>query len=603
MINKDELHYDIEKEQDRDYAKALVYEDYGDHATDGLFDELEAQYSHRSNFWNEIKIALNERITNEKALEEQKAREVNKENLQQALKQIGMVLDDSTGKYGMEIDELLTRRKSLIEEIKKETETMKDKEEEYDPEMPDYLGDELHYDIEEELRHCKIPEISNLLKDAKQIEKELDYRESREFFLPEYKKPRENFDELNASLEAIVNKYVKTQEKEIPSEPTKESEEKPLPVSENLSKKNGINLNDGFKSNANYLYPKENFRELIGEVNLRRIEKTDLERIDKSIDKRIAENNQPTVAEIKNLALRAVAKIEMNEDKAIFMQQTRENINKFVQHNPGTSFSKRQYSDIMKRAEKSMSPLEVSQDMYKISQVNNLTDSFIEQMKDNGITVSRRFQDLLAQKIEREQVSMTSIQSIMDKTIETTKLQNFHIKKVDMGDKNSNEKLPVQLTDFHADGVRKGSITISDDETFGSITAELNTGKPTKEGRNSVIIVDMTKNDKGFYTSNGLEMTKERAITFAEKSLTNAINTNRVIENFQVEVISYISGKELEKAVMETIDEMRQSKSKQITDTAKPIQNEKIAATAVKPEVKEQSKESPSKSVVEGPDL
>lgn len=491
---------------------------------------------------------VKEKSERQGAVERQKALEVSKEKLQSAQEQIEVELDNFVGKYGTEADDLFTRRKYLIEEIRNGRKETKIKDlDEYIPDNPDYLRDELYYDIEVKLRET-IPEIHSLLADAERIDEELHYRWLRdENSLPnrQFREPRKNFDEINASLEGIVSKHVKTQENAIPIEQTKES---PLPASENVKteekttpterakreymEKSGMS-EGGLKPYDKYVSPKESFREIIGEKNLEKMGKDDLERIDKSIDKRMSQNNPPTVAEIKNLALRATAKIEENAGRKAFMEQTKENIAKFVEENPGTGFSKRQYSDIMKRAEKSMSPIEVRMDLYKVSQVNNLTNSFMEQMKDSGISVSRRFEDLLAQNIERGRVSMANVQNIMDKTIERVQSQEFKIdKKV-----RENETFKADsIVDYYVDGKRAGSVVeLEDKNGVGEIIAYLDAKSESK----SIFSIHKLEEDALYQTDKGEKMSREQAAAMAEKSVVNAINTVRLMDAFKHETFVY----------------------------------------------------------------
>jgi hypothetical protein len=319
--------------------------------------------------------------------------------------------------------------------------------------------------------------------------------------------------------------------------------------------------------------PKESFRELIGDENLTKISEKDLEKIDKSIDKRISENNPPTVAEIQNLALRAVAKVEMSAGKAAFLEQTREDINKFVADNPGTGFSKRQYADIMSRAEKSMSPLEVRMDLYKVSQVNNLTNSFMEQMKDAGISVSRRFEDLLAKNIERGHASMANVQNILDKTIERVQKQDFNI---DIKVRNANDLHEI-YTDYYVEGKRAGYVMSMSDEKNGIVSAQL---------ENKELFSMVETEEKGVYkTENGQKMSLGEATEFAGKSVENAINTYRVINAFQTEIDEYINTRQVE-SEMKKIDAALFPEMSKETQRRRELE-ENIPAPEVKTETKE----------------
>jgi len=321
---------------------------------------------------------------------------------------------------------------------------------------------------------------------------------------------------------------VETEEKMTPTERPKE-----------FAEKSGM-AGGGPKSYENYLFPKESLRELIGEKNLEKMGKDDLERIDKSIDKRIAEKNPPTVAEIKNLALRATAKIEEMSGKKAFMEQMKADINKFVEDNPGTGFSKRQYSDILKRAEKSMSPLEVRMDLYKVSQVNNLTHSFMAQMEDKGISVTRKFEDMLAQTIERGRASMANVQNIMDKTIERVQSQEFNI------DKKVRESEVIKgdiVVDYYVDGKIAGNVlAVEKEDGLGKVFAYLD----TKDGNGSKELFSISKSKENDYyqTDKGERMSKEQATARVEKSVINAINTVRVMDAFKSETFAYIDSYE-----------------------------------------------------------
>jgi hypothetical protein len=277
--------------------------------------------------------------------------------------------------------------------------------------------------------------------------------------------------------------------------------------------------------------PKESFRELLGE---RKIDEADLERINKSLDKKVEENKLPTFAELKNLALRASAKSEMDAGKEAFLTSTKDEIAKFAKEND-TFFSKRQYADIMTRAKDSMSPLEVRMDLYKVSQVNNMTNAFMEQLKDNNIPTSKRFEDTLAQNIERQKLSVESAQSVMDKTIERLQERKFEIEKKSFG----NENVKMNDTDFVIDGMLAGRIT----EWDNTITATMNTLK-----KDDIPIFEMSKDENGNYKNKDSKiLTENEAVELAENSLRNAINTDRVIGAFRMEVSEYIESKQAEK--------------------------------------------------------
>jgi len=320
----------------------------------------------------------------------------------------------------------------------------------------------------------------------------------------------------------LIKETVETEEKMTPTERAKQE----------FMEKSGV-VGGGTKSYEKYLFPKESFHELIGEKNLDKMGKDDLERIDKSIDKRIAENNPPTVAEIKNLVLRATAKIEETAGKKAFMEQMKADINKFVEDNPGTGFSKRQYGDILKRAEKSMSPLEVRMDLYKVAQVNNLTHSFMAQMEDKGISVTRKFEDMLAQTIERGKVSMTNVQNIMDKTIERVQSQEFNI---DRKVRESEIFKADSIVDYYVNDMKVGSVVeLEDKNGIGMVVAHLDTGSGSKQ------LFTISKSDENdFYlTDKGEKMSREQATARAEKSVINAINTVRVMDAFKSEAFAY----------------------------------------------------------------
>jgi hypothetical protein len=72
--------------------------------------------------------------------------------------------------------------------------------------------------------------------------------------------------------------------------------------------------------------PKAALSELLKDAQ---IKEEDMKRMSDSLDKRVAENNLPTFAEIQNLALRATAKTEMSKGKEEFLKQTQADIKKF----------------------------------------------------------------------------------------------------------------------------------------------------------------------------------------------------------------------------------------------------------------------------------
>jgi hypothetical protein len=333
--------------------------------------------------------------------------------------------------------------------------------------------------------------------------------------------------------------------------------------------------------------PKETFREMLKDTELAQ---KDMQRIDNSFDKRIANNNLPTMAELKNLAIRALSKSDMDKGKQEFLKQTQTDIKKFCEEND-VYFSKRQYSDIMKRAEKSMSPLEVRMDLYKTVQVNNLTQAFTERLKDNNVPVSSKFTEQIAQNIERSQVSMACIQQVMDKTLEKTQSQELKMDKV----------VKDGLHVYSVNGKEVGNIV--SDAKSGEIFVNLK-NKNTKEGGDALIFTmnpTVVDGSIAFETSKGMKMTRDEAMNMADKSLINAINTARVIDVFRTEVSEYIKSQELERSIKKTVNEML-PESKQISDTAERERLEEAILPTVE-EVKEQSKESSSKTVVEGPDL
>jgi len=234
----------------------------------------------------------------------------------------------------------------------------------------------------------------------------------------------------------------------------------------------------------------------------------------------------------KMTKLQAAAEKEMSAGMKAFLKSTQEDITKFAQEND-VYFSKRQFSDIMKRAEKSMSPLEVRGDLYKVSQINCMTGAFIEQLKENNIPTSRRFEDLLAQNIEWKQLAPESVQNILDRTIEKAQSQKFEIEKKSFG----NEELKMNDTNFEIDGMKLGRITEMND----AITAYINTKKES-----DVVIFEMSKDESGNYKNkDGKVMTEQEAVELAEKSCLGAINTNRIIDVFQSETYAYIDEKKV----------------------------------------------------------
>jgi hypothetical protein len=275
--------------------------------------------------------------------------------------------------------------------------------------------------------------------------------------------------------------------------------------------------------------PKEVFQELLGE---HKIGESDLERINNSLDKKAAENKLPTFAELKNLALRAVSKDEMSAGKEAFLKQMQEDIAKFAEEND-TYFSKRQYADMMKRAEKTMSPLEVRSDLYKFAQTTNLTNSFHEQLRDSGIQVSSRFKDTVAQHIERNNISMNSVENLMERTVEKVKGMDFKIEKneLDIAGKETKE------FKFTVNGKEEGSIVAG---------TRITAGLKNEKQEDFVVLAMKPVGKDGFITPKGEILTTKEAIDLAEKSLTNAINTRRVISVFQNEISDYVNTRKIE---------------------------------------------------------
>jgi len=271
--------------------------------------------------------------------------------------------------------------------------------------------------------------------------------------------------------------------------------------------------------------PKEIFAEMLKDS---RIKDDDLARMNSSIDQRAGENKPLTVAELKNLALRAESKSTLDKGKQEFMTQMQTDVKKFCEDNE-VYFSKRQYAGIMKRAEASLSPLEVRQDLYKVAQVNNMTAAFEQQLNDNEVSVSKRFTDKMAQELEQGQVPMSSVQKIMDKTVERVLDQKFEIER----------NVKDVFTDFSVNGNRLGNIL--EDKTNGLITVSLESHQKNISGNRELFSMIATDADKSVYeTSSGQKMSRDEAVNFAEKSLLNAINTYRVINAYQDETIEYI---------------------------------------------------------------
>jgi hypothetical protein len=277
--------------------------------------------------------------------------------------------------------------------------------------------------------------------------------------------------------------------------------------------------------------PKEIFQHLL-DIKEVKITQKDLLQVNNYLDKRASENNLPTFVELQNLSIRAQAKFELEKDRQDFLQQTKKDIKTFTEDN-GAFFSKRQYGDIMKRAEKSMSASEVKQDLYKVLQVNNMTNLFSKQLKDSGIPVSSRFCDQIAQRIERSQLSMDSVQNLMENTIKHIQEQDFKIDKLN----RDTEKSPHSFTDSKIDGTTVGSVFAMENEEVGLISVSiLDKSNEQKE------IFSIQRNTERLYeTETGKTMSKEEAVSFAEKSLTKAINTDRVLEVFRLETEAYAS--------------------------------------------------------------
>lgn len=280
--------------------------------------------------------------------------------------------------------------------------------------------------------------------------------------------------------------------------------------------------------------------------------------------------NDSSLADIKNIALRAMSKIEQNIERERSDSMVKDAI-KDVVSATGASFSKRQFSDVITRSQyKNFA--DTQKDIYNVAQANNIADSFTQQLKNNNLEVSQKFRDKIALVIERKEVNPKNLQILLDKTIEKVNEQDFKIniqqstRQIDVDDIKLAELETGKTIDLVIDDKIMGNIAFEQDkEVSGSLLIK------NKEGEEVLKeLMNFKKTASGYGNGKQEFSTAEEAIAYSVNSIEKAINTNRVNDILTSE-IGLATGKY---KVQTTIADTELNPAKQIASDDNVVDND-----------------------------